>query len=74
MKVVVGFLEVVSNKGKKRVAKLGAKGKPADFKELLLLEPDSGSTNACKRWHRWLGQDNRCLVAFTALFGARCDR
>jgi len=30
---------------KKRAAKLEAKGKPVDFKELLRMEPDSGTTN-----------------------------
>jgi putative SOS response-associated peptidase YedK len=30
---------------KKRAAKLEAKGKPIDFKQLLRMEPDSGTTN-----------------------------
>jgi putative SOS response-associated peptidase YedK len=30
---------------KKRAGKLEAKGKPVDFKELLRMEPDSGTTN-----------------------------
>jgi hypothetical protein len=30
---------------KKRVGKLEAKGKPVDFKELLRMEPDGGTTN-----------------------------
>jgi hypothetical protein len=30
---------------KKRAQKLEAKGKPVDFKELLRLEPDAGTTN-----------------------------
>jgi hypothetical protein len=30
---------------KKRAAKLEAKGKPVDFKELLRMEPDGGTTN-----------------------------
>jgi putative SOS response-associated peptidase YedK len=55
---------------KKRAAKLEAKGKPVDFKELLRLEPDSGVTNirntSSKHWQRWLGPDNRCLVPFTS--------
>ena len=33
---------------KKRAAKLEAKGKPVDFKELLRMEPDSGTTN--RQW------------------------
>ena len=40
----------------KRAAKLEAKGKPADFKELLRMEPDSGTTNirntSSKHWKR----------------------
>jgi len=55
---------------KKRAAKLEAKGQPVDFKELLRLEPDSGTTNirntASKHWLRWLGPQNRCLVPFTS--------
>jgi len=55
---------------KKRAQKLEAKGKAVDFKELLRLEPDGGTTNirntASKHWQRWLGPDNRCLVPFTS--------
>jgi putative SOS response-associated peptidase YedK len=55
---------------KKRAAKLDAKGKPVDFKELLRMEPDSGTTNirnvTSKHWKRWLGPGNRCLVPFTS--------
>lgn len=55
---------------KKRAAKLEAKGQAVDFKELLRLEPDSGTTNirntASRHWQRWLGPTNRCLVPFTS--------
>jgi putative SOS response-associated peptidase YedK len=55
---------------KKRAEKLEAKGKAADFKELLRMEPDGGTTNIrnvnSKHWKRWLGPDNRCLVPFTS--------
>ena len=55
---------------KKRAEKLQAKGKVADFKELLRLEPDSGTTNirnvTSAHWKRWLGPENRCLVPFTS--------
>jgi putative SOS response-associated peptidase YedK len=41
---------------KKRAAKLEAKGKTVDFKELLRMEPDSGTTNIrnvkSKHWTR----------------------
>jgi putative SOS response-associated peptidase YedK len=55
---------------KKRAAKLEAKGKPVDFKELLRMEPDSGITNirstSSKHWKRWLEPANRCVVPFTS--------
>jgi putative SOS response-associated peptidase YedK len=55
---------------KKRAAKLDAKGTAYDFKELLRLEPDSGTTNirntSSKHWKRWLGIENRCVVPFTS--------
>ena len=55
---------------KKRAEKLQAKGKAVDFKELLRLEPDSGTTNirnvTSAHWKRWLGPENRCLVPFTS--------
>jgi putative SOS response-associated peptidase YedK len=55
---------------KKRAQKLEAKGKPVDFKELLRMEPDSGTTNIrnvnSAHWKRWLGPENRCLVPFTS--------
>jgi putative SOS response-associated peptidase YedK len=51
---------------KKRAAKLEAKGKAVDFKELLRMEPDGGTTNIrnvkSKHWTRWLGPENRCVV------------
>jgi putative SOS response-associated peptidase YedK len=54
---------------KKRAAKLEAKGKPVDFKELLRMEPDGGTTNIrnvkSKHWTRWLGTENRCVVPFS---------
>jgi putative SOS response-associated peptidase YedK len=55
---------------KKRAAKLEAKGKPVDFKQLLRMEPDSGTTNIrnvkSKHWTRWLGVENRCVVPFNS--------
>ncbi|MFG1210414.1 SOS response-associated peptidase family protein, partial [Xanthobacter flavus] len=55
---------------KKRAAKQGAKGQTVDFKELLRLEPDAGTTNirntSSKHWQRWLGPENRCVVPFTS--------
>ncbi|MGJ5000608.1 SOS response-associated peptidase [Bradyrhizobium sp. HKCCYLRH2060] len=55
---------------RRRAAKLEVKGKAVDFKELLRLEPDSGTTNIrnvnSAHWKRWLGPANRCLVPFTS--------
>jgi hypothetical protein len=55
---------------KKRAPKLEAKGKPVDFKELLRMEPDGGTTNIrnvkSKHWTRWLGAENRCVVPFNS--------
>lgn len=55
---------------KKRAAKLESKGKPVDFKELLRMEPDGGTTNirntSSKHWKRWLGVEHRCVVPFTS--------
>ena len=55
---------------KKRAEKLEAKGKSVDFKQLLRMEPDSGTTNirntASKHWRRWLGLEHRCVVPFTS--------
>src|SRR6202045_805563 len=55
---------------KKRAANLEAKGKPVDFKELLRMEPDGGTTNIrnvkSKHWTRWLGAENRCVVPFNS--------
>jgi putative SOS response-associated peptidase YedK len=55
---------------RRRAQKLEAKGKPVDFKELLRLEPDSGTTNIrnvnSAHWKRWLGIENRCLVPFAS--------
>jgi putative SOS response-associated peptidase YedK len=55
---------------KKRAQKLEAKGKTYDFKELLRLEPDSGTTNIrnvnSRHWTRWLGPEHRCVVPFTS--------
>jgi putative SOS response-associated peptidase YedK len=45
---------------KKRAAKAEAKGNPVDFKELLRMEPDSGTTNirnvGSKHWQRLAGR------------------
>jgi putative SOS response-associated peptidase YedK len=55
---------------KKRAEKLQAKGKTVDFKELLRMESDGGTTNIRnlkgKHWTRWLAVENRCVVPFNS--------
>jgi putative SOS response-associated peptidase YedK len=55
---------------KKRAEKLQTKGKSVDFTELLWMEPDGGTTDIrnvrSKHWTRWLGVENRCVVAFNS--------
>jgi len=55
---------------KKRAAKLEAKGQTVDFKQLLRMEPDIGTTNirnmSSRHWQRWLGVENRCVVPFNS--------
>jgi putative SOS response-associated peptidase YedK len=54
----------------KRAAKLDAKGKQYDFKELLRMEPDGGTTNIrnvkSAHWKRWYGLEHRCVVPFSS--------
>ena len=54
----------------KRADKLKAKGTPFDFKELLRMEPDKGTTNvrntSSRHWARWLGVEHRCVVPVTS--------
>src|SRR5258708_37994532 len=58
---------------KKRTEKLETKGKTVDFKELLRLEPDGGTTNirnvSSAPWKRRLGLDHRWLAPFTSFSG-----
>jgi putative SOS response-associated peptidase YedK len=55
---------------KKRAQKLAAKGKTVEFKELLRMQPDGGTTNIrnvnSAHWERWLDPEHRCLVPFTS--------
>jgi putative SOS response-associated peptidase YedK len=54
----------------KRATRLDAKGKQFDFKELLRMEPDGGTTNIRNvksgHWKRWYGPENRCVVPMTS--------
>lgn len=62
--------EALMKATKKRAEKLEAKGKTVNVKELLRMEPDSGTTNirntSSKHWKRWLDPEHRCLVPFTS--------
>lgn len=61
----------------RRAAKLEAKGKTVDFKALLRMEPDSGTTNIrnlkSKHWTRWTGIEHRCIVPFTSFSEYNAD-
>jgi putative SOS response-associated peptidase YedK len=51
-------------------SRAAGQGQPVDFKELLRMEPDGGTTNIrnvkSKHWQRWLGAENRCVVPFNS--------
>jgi putative SOS response-associated peptidase YedK len=68
--LVGGRAETLDGCRLKRAERLQAKGKTVDFKELLRMEPDSGTTNirnvSSAHWKRWLGPKNRCLAPFTS--------
>ena len=53
-----------------RAQKLEAKRQPVDFDQLVSTEKDKYTTNirnvTSKRWTRWLGVENRCVVPFTS--------
>jgi putative SOS response-associated peptidase YedK len=55
---------------KKRAAKLETKGQTFDFKELLRMEPNVGTTNirnvSSKHWQRFLSVEHRCVVPFSS--------
>jgi putative SOS response-associated peptidase YedK len=50
--------------------KAESKGQEIDFKELVRMEPDGGTTNnrnvKSKHWTRWLGPEHRCVVPFNS--------
>ncbi|MGM4927662.1 SOS response-associated peptidase [Tardiphaga sp. 619_E2_N8_5] len=62
--------QAIFKKAKTRAEKLEAKGKQADFKQLLRMEPDKGTTNIrrleSKHWTRWTGVKHRCVVPFSS--------
>jgi putative SOS response-associated peptidase YedK len=62
--------QALFNATKKRAAKLEATGKQVEFKELLRMEPDKGTTNIrnidSKHWRPWLGVEHRCIVPMSS--------
>ena len=54
----------------KRATKLEVKRQQFDFKQLLRMEPDGGTTNirnvSSAHWKRWYGTEHRCIVPFTS--------
>ncbi|WP_398467885.1 SOS response-associated peptidase [Tardiphaga sp.] len=62
--------QAIFKKATTRAEKLAAKGKQYDFKELLRMEPDKGTTNirntTSKHWKRWFGVKHRCIVPFSS--------
>ncbi len=62
--------QAIFKKATTRAEKLTAKGKQYDFKELLRVEPDKGTTNirntTSKHWKRWFGVEHRCIVPFSS--------
>lgn len=51
---------------KSRAAKLEAKGQTVDYKELLRMEPDGGTTNIRNTKSALAGPEHRCIVPFTS--------
>ena len=62
--------QALFKKATTRADKLRAKGKPVDFKQLLRVEPDKGTTNIrninSRHWKRWLGVEHRCIVPMSS--------
>jgi len=62
--------QAIFKKATTRAEKLAAKGKQYDFKELLRMEPDKGTTNirntTSKHWKRWFGVEHRCIVPMSS--------
>ena len=62
--------KMLFDKASLRAGKLRAKGKEVDFDELLMMEPDGGTTNVrntiSRHWRPWLEPAHRCLVPFNA--------
>lgn len=66
----VAIYEAAKKRAQKLQQKMGRDLTPAEFAELVRMEPDSGTTNvrntASAHWKRWLTPEFRCVVPFTS--------
>jgi putative SOS response-associated peptidase YedK len=71
--------EAAQKRAAKLVAKQGRELSEEEFKVLVKMEPDGGTTNVrntnSAHWRRWLAPEFRCLVPFTSFseFDSRPD-
>ena len=66
----VAQFEAAKKRAQKVQAKMGRDLTADEFKELLAMEPDRGTTNvrnvSSKHWQRWLAPEFRCVVPFNS--------
>lgn len=66
----VAQFEATKKRAQKLQAKMGRDLTADEFKELLAMEPDRGTTNvrnvSSKHWQRWLSPEFRCVVPFNS--------
>lgn len=66
----VARFEAAKRRAQKIELKEGRQLSPEEFKQLLAMEPDGGTTNVrntdSKHWRRWLTPEFRCVVPFTS--------
>jgi putative SOS response-associated peptidase YedK len=66
----VAQFEAAKRRAQKVQAKMGRDLTADEFKEMLAMEPDRGTTNvrnaSSKHWQRWLAPEFRCVVPFNS--------
>ena len=66
----VAQFEAAKKRAQKLRAKMGRDLTVDEFKELVAMEPDRGTTNvrnvSSKHWQRWLAPEFRCVVPFNS--------
>jgi len=66
----VALYEAAKKRAQKIEAKQGRSLSPEEFKRLVEMEPDGGTTNvrntSSAHWKRWLTPEFRCVVPFTS--------